>query len=83
MDYGLLQYRITYWEERAARYGYPGADIFNPYVQIYIYVRQTAERIRKGLSVADVISRHKTSDWGAYDQEYVNQVLGHDIIRIR
>ena len=82
-DYGLLQYRITYWEERAARYGYPGADIFNAYVQIYIYVRQTAERLRQGLSVADVISRHKQSDWGTFDQEYVNQVLGHDIEQIR
>ena len=83
VDMGLLQYRITYWEERAERYGYPDADIFNPYVQIYIYVRQTAERIRKGFSVEEVISKHKQSDWGPYDQEYVNQVMGHELERIR
>lgn len=82
LDYGLLQYRITYWEERSARYGYPGADIFNPYVQIYIYVRQTAERLSQGFSISEVISKHKQSDHGPYDQEYVNQVLGHVIQRI-
>ena len=83
VDMGLLQYRITYWEERAERYGYPDADIFNPYVQIYIYVRQTAERIRKGFSVEEVISKHKQSDWGPYDQEYVNQVMDHELEQIR
>lgn len=83
IDYGLLQYRITYWPERSARYGYPDADIFNPYVQIYIYVRQTAERLRSGLSISDTISRHKQSDWGPYDQEYVNQVMGHELEQIR
>lgn len=83
IDYGLLQYRITYWSERSARYGYPDADIFNPYVQIYIYVRQTAERIRAGHSIEEVISKHKQSDWGPFDQEYVNQVMDHELTRIR
>lgn len=83
IDYGLLQYRITYWSERAARYGYPDADIFNPYVQIYIYVRQTAERIRSGCSIEEVISRHKQSDWGPFDAEYVSQVMDHELTRIR
>lgn len=83
IDYGLLQYRITYWEERAARYGYPGADIFDAYVQIYIYVRQTAERLNSGLSISETISRHKQSDWGPYDQKYVNQVMDHELEQIR
>lgn len=83
LDYGLLQYRITFWDERAERYGYAGADIFNPYVQIYIYVRQTAARINAGLSVSETISRHKTSDHvTAIDWEYVEQVMGHEITQV-
>ena len=82
LDYGLLQYRITFWEERAARYGYPGADVFNAYVQIYIYVRQTAARLASGCSVFETISRHYTSDHGSYCQEYVDQVMSHSIEQI-
>ena len=84
VDMGLLQYRVTYWDERAARYGYPGADIFNPYVQIYIYVRQTAERLNSGCSIESAISRHKTSDHvTALDYTYISQVMGHYITQIR
>lgn len=83
LDYGLLQYRITYWEERAARYGFAGADIFDTKVQIQIYVRQTADRLASGCSVAETISRHKTSDHGSYDDIYVRQVMDHELTQIR
>lgn len=75
LDKGLLQYRITYWPETAAAYGEPGADIFDWRAQVRVYARQTAARISAGLSVDEIISRHKTSDeCPALDQAYIQQV---------
>ena len=74
-DYGYFQYRKQYWSDTCAEYGFPGADIFDPYVQTEIYVQQTASRIAKGLSVEECISRHKQSDWGEFDQKYVDDVM--------
>lgn len=83
LDYGLLQYRITYWADRAERYGFAGADIFDAKVQIQIYVKQTADRLASGCSVSETISRHKTSDHGSYDDIYVRQVMDHELTQIR
>lgn len=83
LDCGLYQYRRTFWPDTAARYGFRAEDLMNPYVQIVVYVKQTAKRLGQGLGVEETISRHKQSDWGPYDQEYVNQVLGHSIEQIR
>ena len=67
LDKGLLQYRITF---------YPGANIFDPYEQIRIYVGQVANRLNAGLSVEETISRHMTSDWVTdINWQYVNDVL--------
>ena len=67
LDKGLLQYRITY---------YPGANIFDPYEQIRIYVGQVANRLNAGLSVEETISRHYTSDYVTeINWDYVNAVL--------
>lgn len=75
LDKGLLQYRITYWPATAAAYGEPGADIFDWRAQVRVYARQTAARISAGLSVDEIISRHKTSDdCPALDQAYIQQV---------
>lgn len=68
LDKGLFQYRITYWE---------GGDIFNPYHQIDIFVSQMANRAKLGLTVEEMISRHNMSDYGPYNQKYVDQVLQH------
>lgn len=69
LDYGLFQYRITY---------YPGANIFDPYEQIRIYVGQVSARIAAGLSIEEIISRHLTSDYVTeINWEYVNLVLSH------
>ena len=68
LDKGLFQYRITY---------YPGGDIFNPYEQIDIFTQAMANRANIGCSVNEMISRHNTSDYGKYNQVYVNQVLQH------
>lgn len=75
LDKGLLQYRITYWPATAAAYGEPGADIFDWRAQVRVYARQTAARIIAGLSVDEIISRHKTSDdCPALDPAYIQQV---------
>jgi len=67
LDKGLLQYRITF---------YPGANIFDPYEQIRIYVGQVANRLNAGLSVEETISRHITSDWVTdINWQYVQDVL--------
>lgn len=68
LDKGLLQYRTTYWNW--------ANDIFNPYAQIDIYVSQNANRLNNmGLDIPSTISRHQMSDWGPYNQEYVDQVM--------
>ena len=74
LDMGLFQYRSTYWS-----YG----DIFNPYDQINVFTIQMMQRANVGCSVAEMISRHKTSDWGSYDQEYVNQVMQWESVLVQ
>lgn len=69
LDKGLFQYRITY---------YPGANIFDPYEQINILSQQMANRANAGCDVLTMISRHNTSDYGAYNQQYVNEVMQHE-----
>lgn len=74
LDMGLFQYRSTFWN-----YG----DIFNPYDQINVFTVQMMQRANVGCSVAEMISRHKTSDWGSYDQEYVNQVMQWESVLVQ
>lgn len=70
LDYGLLQYRITYWREPE--------PIMDPYAQIRKYVSQVSARIAAGLSIEEIISRHITSDYVTeINWEYVNLVLSH------
>lgn len=68
LDCGLFQFRSTYWGE---------GDIFNPYNQIDVFVGLMANRARAGKTVSEMISAHNMSDYGAYNQEYVNQVMQH------
>lgn len=78
LDKGLLQYRTTYWNW--------ANDIFNPYAQIDVYVSQNANRLNNmGLDIPSTISRHMSSDWGPYNQEYVNHVMQwvNTLVRIK
>lgn len=68
IDCGLFQFRAPYYE---------GQDIFNPYEQIDIFARQMANRANNGKTVSEMISAHNVSDYGAYNQTYVNQVMAH------
>lgn len=68
LDKGLFQYRITYWD-------FTRGDIFDYHAQIDRYVEEVRRRRSAGCSIWETISRHKTSDYGLYDETYVNQVM--------
>lgn len=68
IDCGLFQFRAPYYE---------GQDIFNPYEQIDIFTEQMANRANSGRTVSEMISAHNVSDYGGYNQTYVDQVLSH------
>ena len=67
LDKGLLQYRVTYWDDNYS--------IFDWKRQIDLYAEQTARRIKSGCSIWETISRHKQSDFGHYDSAYVEYVM--------
>lgn len=73
-DYGLFQFRIEF---------HPGLDWSNPYAQVDLFVQMMANRANAGRDVYSMISAHNVSDWGSYNQVYVDQVMGHSIQRIR
>ena len=68
LDMGILQYRVTYWD-------WSRGDIFDWRAQISLYAEQTAMRLASGCSIWETVSRHNTSDYGTYNQEYVDQVF--------
>lgn len=77
-DKGILQYRLQYWPPVSAKYGVPYTDIYNAFAQIHVYAQQQAERFNRGESLDGVISLHYTSEYGAYDQSYVNYIRGYE-----
>lgn len=75
LDKGLLQYRQTYWSSVCGAHGLSTETPWTDWkAQMFIYVFDAAHRLRQGCSVWETISRHKTSDYGEYDEEYVYQV---------
>lgn len=74
-DKGILQFREMYWAEYADNEGLHNASVFDPFAQIYVYVRLMCRRLDSGLLVQEAISRHYTSDYGEYNARYVADVL--------
>ena len=67
IDKGLFQFRSTYWGE---------GDIFDPYNQINVFVGLMANRANNlGCTESEMVSRHNTSDYGSYNQAYVDVVM--------
>lgn len=79
LDKGLFQYRLPYWPEFSAEAGRPGTDIFDPFAQIDVFVFQMARRAMSGCDVYNMVSRHNMSDFGPYNQVYVDQVMQHRV----
>ena len=75
-DFGLLQYKIKW---------VPWMDWTNPYIQIDYFVAQMANRAARGLTVSQMISCHMMSDYGEYNQSYVDAVMQHSntLVQIR
>ena len=67
-DYGLFQFRIEF---------HPGLDWQNPYAQVDLFTAMMANRAAAGCDVYTMISRHLMSDYGPYNQQYVDLVLQH------
>ena len=69
-DFGLFQFRLEF---------HPGLDWQNPYAQVDLFVQMMANRANAGKDVYSMISAHNMSDWGGYNQVYVDQVMGHNL----
>ena len=75
-DKGLFQYRVEY---------VPWMDWTNPYAQIDYFTVQMANRANSGKTVSEMISAHNMSDYGPYNQSYVDHVMSQEgtLIRVR
>ena len=67
-DFGLFQFRIEF---------HPDLDWQNPYAQVDLLTAMMANRAAAGCDVYTMISRHNMSDYGPYNQQYVDLVLSH------
>ena len=75
VDHGLTQQKGVYWETRAAQAGIPGADIWDPYAQIHVYVWQMAQYLAAAnYSVEGALSIYYLG-YAGYAGEYVWNVL--------
>ena len=67
-DYGLFQFRIEFHAD---------LEWQNPYAQVDLFTAMMASRAAAGCDVYTMISRHLMSDYGPYNQQYVDLVLSH------
>ena len=76
-DHGLCQFKGIYWAERCAAAGLPGADIWNPYHQIYVYVRFIKDLlVRANHDVHYALSMYITGNPDDWHQFYIDCVMG-------
>lgn len=74
LDFGLCQFRITYWDGFARQAGLVKYDIMNPIDQIYVYAWMMAKYLAEEGSVEGALSRYYTGHSGCC-ASYVNDVL--------
>lgn len=76
-DHGLTQQKGIYWDGRAAAYGIPGADIWDPYAQLHVYTAMMAGYLAaSGGDVGRALSMYYLGADG-WAQNYVDAVTGH------
>ena len=75
-DKGILQYRVEFHD---------GLDWTNPCAEIDLFVQQMANRAMSGKTVSEMISSHMMSDYGDYNQAYVDAVMSHSgsLVKVR
>lgn len=77
IDRGLTQQKIVYWADRAAYWGIPGADIWDPYAQLHVFACQMSQFLNAtGGDVGMALSLYYYGT-GEYAPEYVNHVMSH------
>lgn len=75
VDHGLCQFKGIYWDGRAANAGIPGADIWDPYAQLYVYSWMMSGYLAAaGGNVGRALSMYYlgANEWS---DEYVNHVM--------
>lgn len=76
-DRGLCQQKAIYWDSRAAHYGIPGADIWDPYAQLYVFSAMMSGYLAEcGGDVGRALSAYYLGTWD-YSQRYVDLVMSH------
>lgn len=76
-DFGLTQQKGIYWSDRAALYGIPGADIWDPYAQLHVFACQMSGYLAEtGNDVGRALSAYYLGTWD-FSQRYVDCVMEH------
>ena len=76
-DKGLTQQKGVYWLSRAARYGIPNADIWDPYAQIHVFSCMMAEYLRLAKNDVGWALSYYFYGNGQRADKYVHDVLSH------
>lgn len=75
LDYGLCQFRVTYWNERASQAGLKNANIWDPYDAIYVYAHYMSALLgMTGNNIEKSLSYYYLGVWDDYSDEYVSFV---------
>ena len=77
VDRGLTQQKIVYWADRAAYWGIPGADIWNPYAQIHVFACQMSQFLNATSGDVGMALSLYFYGTGDYAPEYVGHVMSH------
>ena len=76
-DFGLTQQKGVYWESRAAYWGIPGASIWDPYAQLYVFACIMCGYLdASGGDVGWALSAYYLGAW-EYSATYVGHVMSH------
>ena len=83
-DHGLCQQKGIYWDGRAANAGIPGADIWDPYAQLYVYSWMMSGYLAAaGGNVGRALSMYYLGV-DAWSDEYVGHVMAWmDYLEVR
>lgn len=74
-DHGLTQQKGVYWADRAYNAGWAGADIWDPYAQLYVYAWLMGQYLAAtGYSPEGALSLYYLG-YPGYSEEYIGHVM--------